>query len=567
MTLQKNTLREPAARQLLADNPALGGGNAWRIAAETSLTPDAVVLVADRPVTNATGQQQAEFSIRQLDALTQAWSRHYLDRGVQPRDRVVIYLEDSFLDQVLLTALAQIGAIPVLLNGKLPAEVALTLIRRAMPVGIHADAAHLSALAGRHEQSTDLPWTIDQDAVGAIGERALPDAARYHHHDEDPVLLCHSSGTTGVPKLVVWSHRQSMAGARFRLAAHPEPHDSVLLSAVPQSHSGAIAFTFYALLAGLPLIALSDQSGPGVQRAVARYRPTTVLAFNQSLAALALMELDPEDFSSVADWMNVGDSAHDAHIRALMPLGQRTVDGQVLAGSVFGDGLGSSELGWAALRRVLEPGGPVRPRYLGRRVPIAEVAVLRPDGTIAGVDEVGLLGVRSDSVAPGYWDDSDTQFRSRLSGYWLSGDLVYRDAGDDFFHVDRAVDAIHTGTGDGYSLLMEELLLLALPEVADCAVVAGRHDSVAAPVAIVRLRDARPADPAELLRRVNQALSEQGQPELSMLELARTDGDIPLGATGKTLKRQLRERYADLETYLAGRPASEVATKLPAYSS
>ena len=321
--------------------------------------------------------------------------------GVRPRDRVAIYLEDSFEDQLQLTALAQIGAIPVLLNGKLDPEVALQLIRHAEPVGVYTDDAHLALLSGRHCSLAGLRWTRTRQEVGILGHEALSERQRFRHHEEDPVLLCHSSGTTGIPKLVVWTHRQSTAGARFRLATHPEPADSILLSAVPQSHSGAIAFTFYALLAGLPLVAFSDQSGPAVARGVATYRPTTVLAFNQTLAEIALMNPDPADFASVADWMNVGDSAHDAHLRQLLTLGSHLSDGRRMPGSIFGDGLGSSELGWAALRRVVSPGDPARPRHLGKQVAIAEVAVLREDGTQAEVGEVGLLGVRSDSVAGG----------------------------------------------------------------------------------------------------------------------------------------------------------------------
>lgn len=564
MALSVISLRSEEERAELAANAALGGGNAWRLAAETSATPDAVAVIADKPLVNQFGELQSEFSLRELDDLARSWSAHYLDCGVKPRDRVVLYFEDSFEDQLQLTALAQIGAIPVLLNGKLDPAVALTLIERAEPVGLYTDDEHLALLAGRHIGLAGLRWTRTRDEVGVIGARTLTDRQRFRHDDADPIALCHSSGTTGVPKLVVWAHRQSTAGARFRLATHPEPAGSILLSAVPQSHSGAIAFTFYALLAGLPLVACSGQSGPEVARAVAQYRPTTVLAFNQSLADLALRQPDPADFTSVVDWMNVGDSAHDAHLRQLLTLGSHVSGGQRLSGSIFGDGLGSSELGWAALRRVVSPGDPTRPRYLGRRVPIAEIAVLREDGTPAETGEVGMLGVRSDAVAPGYWNSADIQYRSNLSGYWLSGDLVYRDAEGDYFHVDRAVDRIVSPSGVGYSLLMEEILLLALDEVADCAVVAGVDGNQTVPVAIVRTKQSG-ADPQHLLVRASDALTSAGQPPLAVLEIARTDADIPLGATGKTLKGELRERYADLLSYLAGRAADDrIATRLVA---
>ncbi|WP_409468014.1 hypothetical protein [Streptomyces sp. HC307] len=68
------------------------------------------------------------------------------------------------------------------------------------------------------------------------------------------------------------------------------------------------------------------------------------------------------------------------------------------------------------------------------------------------------------------------------------------------------------------------------------------------------------ADPADLLSRANSALTAAGQPELAVLELAVIEADIPVGPTEKTLKRQLREKYAELPAYLASATPGRVAT-------
>jgi acyl-coenzyme A synthetase/AMP-(fatty) acid ligase len=332
-----------------------------------------------------------------------------------------------------------------------------------------------------------------------------------------------------------------------------------VLAGAPQSHSSAIAFTFYSLLAGAPTVGWSDPTGPGIARGCATHRPNVVLAFNEALSHLATHDPDPADFDSVAVWVNLGDCGHDAHMRRLMRLGHTTEPGGTRTpGSVVDDGLGSSELGWAALRRVLTPDSPTLARHLGTQVPIAEVAVLREDGTEAAADEVGLLGVRSEALAHGYWNDSDTTYRTMLAGYWLSGDLVRRSADGEFFHVDRAVDRIRTEAGDGYSALMEEELLLAVEELADCSVVAAKDRGRTVAAAIVTLRQETTAE--DLLRRANAALDRAGQPRLALLEIAPTPEAIPLGPTGKVLKRQLREKYAALETYRPADPKAVAVT-------
>ncbi|WP_447002623.1 class I adenylate-forming enzyme family protein [Saccharothrix isguenensis] len=550
---------DPRLRTELAERTDFGGGNAWRVALETSPSPDATLVRTDRPLVDQDGRDRTEFSIRALVDLADAWSAWYLAQGVGPRDRVVVWLDDSFEDQVHLAALAQIGAIGVLINGRMPADLALGLMRRTAPVGVYTDERHRPVVDGSDGRLPDVRWVRTRAEIGAL-TATLPESARYAHGDDDPVVICHTSGTTGNPKPVIWAHRQSVAGVQYRLANHPEPDDAVMLSAAPHSHSGAIAFTLYVLLAGVPLVAISDITGEGLARGIAEHRPTAVLSFNQTLVELLDTDPDPADLASVAVWVSIGDSAHDAHNRALIRFGSHVVDGERVPGSIVDDGLGSSELGWAALRHVVTADTPPDPRHLGTVVPIAEVAVLRPDGTEADADEVGLLGVRSPSLAHGYWNDSDTTYRSQLAGYFLSGDLVYRTADGDFYQVDRAVDAIRTERGDGYSILMEEVLLLNLPEIVDCAVVAGRHEGATVPVAVVRPRDG--GGPTDLLPRVNKILREARQPEVAVLEVAQSEDDIPLGATGKILKRRMRDKYADLGTYLATRTAATTATTL-----
>ncbi|MFE2872675.1 AMP-binding protein [Embleya sp. NPDC059259] len=550
MLSARHTLLPRSARIALARDARLGGGNLWRTALEYSRAPDAPLLVSDPPLVVEDGTLRREFGIAALDALADAWSCHYLDRGVRPRDRVALYIEDSFEDHLHLAALARIGAIAVVLNGRLPPEAALGLLERADPVGLYTDPAHLELLGGRHRALPGLRWTHTRADGAGPGNARLPDRARYRHADNDPVFLCHSSGTTGRPKLVTWTHRQSVAGTRFRLATQPEPEDSLLLCAAPQSHGAAIAITFFALAAGLPVVSSADRSAAGLARAAAAHRPTTIFAFNHTLAELAVSDPDPACFASVADWVNVGDSAHEAHVRPLVRMGGRTVAGRAAAGSVFNDILGSSELGWAALRRSTTPDTPSSPRHLGRPGSAMKVAVLREDGSHADVGEVGLLGVRGESVTTGYWNDSDTYHRSFLGGWFLSGDLVRRTAANHYFHVDRVVDTIHTAGAPGHSVLMEEVILLALPEAADCAVVGAGDRGAEVPVAVVRPREDG-ADPATLLDRANTALAAAGQPALAALEIATADTDLPVGATGKVLKRQLREKYRDLPGHLA----------------
>lgn len=546
MPLKQRVRTSEETRDFVLYSPHLGGGNILHSVLQVNQEADTPWLTIDRQWADADGIQRSEFSLNQLDRLTQAWSVWYVNNGVQPRDRVAIYLDDSFEYLLHFFALSQIGAIAVLINGHLSSEDALGLCQRTQPVGLYTDEHRLQPLKNRLRDISGFRWTRTVEEVHPLESCSLPTSARYRHADEDPVLICHSSGTTGTPKPVIWTHGQSVAGARYRLSNSCEAPGSIMLSAIPQSHSGAVGFTFYALLAGIPLIALSNPNARAVAVAIDRYRPTTVVAFSAIYAELATnVPMKSYDFNSVNYWINMGDSAHHVHVMSLIRGSREILQDESLPDPVvFIDGLGSSELGWAVLRRTFTRDTVPDARFIGEPVPFAEVVVLREDGTAADPYEIGMLGVKSGTLTPGYWNDSDTNYRSRLRGYWLSGDVVYRDKQNRYYHIDRVSDVIHTLGGEGYSVFMEETLLLHLSEISDCAVIASHNNLEIVPIAVVKCK--YPVDdPEDLLRRANAALRDAGQIELASLVIAKFEADFPVGPTGKVLKRLLREQFSE----------------------
>lgn len=533
------TIKNSAERLSTAERE-FGGGDTWRTALETSLDPRAVALITDHSLIPGDEFGIFRYSLVDLCQIVNNISANYLAKGIKPRDRVAVYIDESFEYQLHLGALSQIGAIAVLLNGSLAAETALVLLRRSEPVALVSDFHHISQLDLLERRA--VPYWTKESLL--ITDAADQPRRRFQHADDDPVLLCHTSGTTGTPKLVIWTHRQSVEGARFRLRNHQDSDDTELLSAVPQSHSGATAFTFHSILAGVPLVVLSNRTAANVARYTRQTHATTIMAFSSVFADIATTEPHKDDYSTIRYWLNTGDSAHDAHVRKLLTLGHRLTDDGPIAGTVFGDSLGASEMGWAPLRRVITPETAVTPRHVGSASGIGEVRVMSEDGEFIYDGGVGLLAVKGPSISPGYWNDSDALYKSSLRGYRLTGDLV-QEVNGEFFHLDRLVDSFpvdDAGGTPGYSVLMEEIILLAMPQLLDCAVVIGNLDGSDVPVAVVRTTVGF-SDLSAALEGVNQALQAADQPHLGMLERESDRFKIPVGPTGKVLKRELRRRY------------------------
>ena len=378
--------------------------------------------------------------------------------------------------------------------------------------------------------------------------------AHYRHHDDDPVAITHSSGTTRMPAAVVHSHQSLFAAIRAVRLTEARPYGQVReLSALPAAHAAGIIVVNQALCNGYEILCLSAQGGPFersgevILDAIERWRPTGVFGFAVTWSELARHDLTTRDLSSVRNWSSTGDCAHEAHVRRLVAAGSHltwTREGAVeVAGSKFIDMLGSTEMGHSAFQITHRLGSDRYDRCVGRPYPFAEVALLDvttgeevPDG------EVGQCGLKSPTLAPGYWNDSAATYRTRLNGYYLTGDLMYRDAEGYYYHVDRAGDAIDLGDGNWlYTALSEERLLARISDVRDCTVLATRQDdgTVVTDVLLV-LRDG--ADPhANRDSAVRDALGEAASRTLRRTEAVPDDG-VPLGPTGKARKFVMRQR-------------------------
>jgi acyl-coenzyme A synthetase/AMP-(fatty) acid ligase len=156
--------------------------------------------------------------------------------------------------------------------------------------------------------------------------------------------------------------------------------------------------------------------------------------------------------------------------------------------------------------------------------------------------QVGHVGLKSPTLALGYWNDSVNTYRYRYRGYYLTGDLMYRDCEGYYYHVDRAVDSVDLGGGNWlYTAMSEERILVRCPDVRDCTVVAGMAEGQIV-TDVLLLLDAKADPDADRTEAVKEAL---GGPAAATLRriVAVPDDDIVVGLTGKVRKFLMRQRH------------------------
>jgi acyl-CoA synthetase (AMP-forming)/AMP-acid ligase II len=515
-------------------NTGMGMGNyLWRT---LEADPDARHrVVFTRPVRTGWGDTTGSLTLAELATLADGYARRYVVLGVGRGEPVGVYVDHGAKYLVHFLALTRIGAIAVLVNERMPTDMAGRYLASVGVAGVFTDETRRSALAGIGAR---FGFVVVEDDFASIPAGA--DVVAHRHVDDDPVLITHSSGTTGVPKAVVLEHDAFFFPVFAGLTEQPAPPTRRVLSALPQSHNAAMTAAATSIATGRELFLMSASDGLSVLRAIQAHRPTSVVAFPHTYVDLLASGPEHYDLSSVSMWFNLGDAAHESHIRELMRFGNHERDGRRVAGSQFVDGLGSSEVGSTVFSIVHSPGTRHFGRCVGLPRPWVDAVTLNPDGSEAEPGSPGLIGIRSPSLFAGYWNDSRRTYASRLAGYFLTGDVAVRDARGRFFHLDRVTDTVHTRHGPLHTLRYEEVLLSSVEELLDCAVIALRTEpDEAYSVCLAVPRDAT-TDPGLLRARVAAALSAAGlQPVTETRVIER--GELRVGVTGKVLKAELRE--------------------------
>jgi acyl-coenzyme A synthetase/AMP-(fatty) acid ligase len=531
------THRSTAQRLRLTLRRRLGAGDFFWHACDVA--PD-----LDRPALHRLedGEVRA-LSLRDLRARVEGHAAWYHAHGVRHGTRVGICTEDGLLGLLHHIAVTSLGGVSVIANPAMAPDLAAGYFSAAEATTLVTDASRL--------RTTPVPpgiGAVDIRTARREGRTTGP-SPRHRHADDDLVMISHSSGTTGVPKPTTFTHRGFFVGKRERLWRFPSRRSDRLLTALPQSHSAGLSYVSLALLLGLPTMVVDDTSGAALAAAMNAFLPTVVVGFPGSLADLRVEDLSADARHTVHTWMGMGDASHERHIRPLVRIGRTPTRDGWREGSTYLDGLGSSEMGMVLFRQVHTADSADYDRAIGTPVPVVrEAAVLDDNGDELPDGEAGLLGVRTPSVTPGYVNDPSLDERSWRGGYFLTGDVVRR-VGGTWYHLDRTPDVITTARGPVYSLPVEEVVLMET-QALDAAVVGvddPAAEGCATPVAVVLFKDA-PRSAEEVLARCNTALARRGMTRLAAVVVAADRDELPVGVTGKVLKRVLRERHRHLLT-------------------
>ena len=527
--------------KLFADQ-SLGAGNFFFKALSAYPNRDADYIYLEKEFIAPNGKVYKSFSLNSLYEVVKNVAAWYQNYNIAPKSFVCVFVDDGIGTFIHFLALNSLLLRPVLINRKINPSILSQYAKKYEFSYLVTDSQTWSENIAELENIKNINATFTADVETEVGR--LSEFWPYEHSNDDIVMVCHSSGTTGIPKAVTFGHKQFFDGKRERLLSFIENKSDRLITAMPPTHAAGISYIMTATMLQLPCMVMSNQLGEDLSNAIKSFKPTVMTAFSQSYASLAsLKNLKPGDFASLERFYNTGDTAHQAHIRRLLELAPN---------ARFIDMFGSSELGMSQFYKTTKHDTKSYPRTVGHVASYAEGAILSPQGDKLGYFEVGYIGVKSPTITPGYLDRPTLSSLSRLNGYWLTGDIgLQRDNGE-FIHLDRITDTINTPLGSpGYTLLIEEHILSNL-DIEDVSVVGANRGPTRQESTIIFVKE------SDILEKQNVSLERilevalscypfagiETLPDMSVgVCLLSSENGIKLGATGKVIKHALKSDF------------------------
>jgi len=365
-------------------------------------------------------------------------------RGIRKGDRVGIMAANSHAHVLLLFALARIRAIMVPVNPEFGVAEAKYVLTHA---GVSALACSLDTLQVAREASREIepqPWfALIDGAVNGIpnladlieegGDTGLPGDVS----PDDTCVIIYSSGTTGFPKGVMHSQRSFVLSGENHVArTHIQPQDRTLC-VLPLFHLNALFYSVAGTIAaGACLVIAPRFSASTFWRFAADTGATQVnimMVVATILARRPRSEFVPE---------------HKLRLVYGAPFTQETAD---VFRSEFGIGKVIEGYGMTEIPGALSVpyGGPYKIASMGKpgvhadpARTFTEARIVDDEGREVPDNVTGELAVRIPTLMQGYYRDPEQTAAAFRDGWFLSGDLVWRDDDGYFFFVARKKDII-----------------------------------------------------------------------------------------------------------------------------
>ena len=485
------------------------------------------------------------FSYAQLEQDVRALAGVLQHVGLRPGGRVAIYFEKSVEEVVSMLAVSLAGGIFVNVNTLLKAKQVSHILADSGASVLITSSPRLKNLAGELDHLSNLQVVI---ASGLDASTNLENSARrqtlnmqaalkemkslvspVRRIDSDPAGIIYTSGSTGMPKGVVVSHRNVVAGAQSVASYLRSNESDRILSILPFSFDYGLNQLTTCLLVGATLVLRNYLTSHDILNTMEQEKITGLAGIPTIWSQLLQLDWSHERFPHLRYITNSGGRFPE---RLVKEYRRRLPQTQIYL--MYG-------LTEAFRSTYLEPEQvDTRPTSIGKAIPGAEILVLNEEGKPCLPGQVGQLVHRGVHVSLGYWNDP---VRTRERFYpnhlqpaelqmdeWLvySGDLVKQDQEGYLYYIGRNDNMIKT-SGFRVSPTEVEEHFYSTEKVRD-AVAFGVPDEMLGEsiVVVLSLRNGEDLAPEQILGLVSKTM-----PSYMVPKEVRIRQELPRNSNGK----------------------------------
>nr|WP_255622537.1 AMP-binding protein [Tessaracoccus sp. OS52] len=411
-----------------------------------------------------------EVTYTELESRIAALAGALTDAGYGPGDRIATVTSNCATHVVLLFACARTGIALAPLSWRLSA----TELTAQLEIVDAVLVVHQSELASLTRSALDrLPepppsvLTTEVEARVPPREHRTPVTLPRPAQDDDPLLVLFTSGSSGAPKAAVLTHSNCFWTNLSFSRTVPLTHDDVVLSVMPQFHSGGWNVqTLLALWVGATVVLERHFDARRTLRLLTERRVTALMAVPMQYHMVATSPgFETSDLSALRTAVVGGAPMPAPLLRTWHARGVALIQGYGLTEA------SPNVLCLPAADAYSHAGSAGKP-YPHLDVAVADLAT----GEHLDGEAEGELLVRGPGVFAGYLGDPEAT-AARMAGEWLrTGDLVNRDA-DGYYTILERLDDVMVVGGENVHPSEVEQVLLQHPAVANCGVVGAPDDA------------------------------------------------------------------------------------------